>query len=79
MTNTNCLKNVCCPKCGQEDRFRIAALISCLVTDDGSEPAGDHEWDEASATHCLECGFNGILKDFRKMPPLPPDPRWPER
>ncbi len=74
MTNTNCLENVCCPKCGQEDRFKIAAVISCLVTDDGSEPVGDHEWYDDSATHCLECGFDGKLKDFRTMPKLPPGP-----
>jgi hypothetical protein len=74
MTNTNCLENVCCPKCGQEDRFKIAAIISCLVTDAGSEPVGDHDWDDDSATHCLECGFNGNLKEFRRMSNLPPDP-----
>jgi hypothetical protein len=74
MTNTNCLQGISCPNCVQEDRFRIAAVISCLVTDGGSEPVGDHEWDGDSATHCPECGFNGKLKDFRKIPPLLPDP-----
>jgi hypothetical protein len=74
MTNTNCLAGVCCPKCGQQDRFRIAAVISCVVTDDGSEPVGDHEWDDESATRCPECGFDGTLKDFSKKPKLPPDP-----
>jgi hypothetical protein len=74
MTNTNCLENVCCPRCGQEDRFKITAIISCIVTDDGSDPVGDHEWDNDSATQCLECGFDGELKDFREKPRLPPDP-----
>jgi hypothetical protein len=74
MTNTNCLENVCCPRCGQEDRFQITAIISCIVTDDGSEPVGDHEWDNDSATQCLECGFDGELEDFRQKPGLPPDP-----
>jgi hypothetical protein len=50
MTNTNCLENVCCPKCGQEDQLRITAVLSCLVTDDGSDPVGVHDWDEDSAT-----------------------------
>jgi hypothetical protein len=71
MTNTNCLEGICCPKCGQEDQLRIAATISCLVTDDGSDPVGDHEWDDDSPTSCPECGFNGGLKDFRKLPPDP--------
>src|SRR6516165_5319229 len=73
MTNTNCLENVCCPKCGQEDRFKIVALITCDVTDDGSEPVGDHEWDDHSATRCSECGFDGELKDFHRKPDLPPN------
>ena len=71
MTNVNCLENVCCPKCGQEDRFKIAATIFCLVTDDGSDAEGDHEWDDDSPTYCPECGFNGEWKDFRKLPPDP--------
>ena len=74
MTNSNCLENVRCPKCGQEDRFKIVALITCDVTDDGSEPVGDHEWDDHSATRCSECGFDGELKDFRKKQERPPDP-----
>ena len=74
MTNTNCLENICCPKCGQEDRFKIVALITCDVTDDGSEPVGDHEWDDHSATRCAECGFDGELKEFRRRLELPPDP-----
>jgi DNA-directed RNA polymerase subunit RPC12/RpoP len=72
MTNTNCLEGVRCPKCGQEDRFKIVALTTCLVTDDGSEPVGDHEWDDESATRCPECGFDGTLKDFSNKPKLPP-------
>src|SRR5690242_411389 len=74
MTNSNCLESVCCPKCGQEDRFKITAIILCIVTDAGSEPVGDHEWAPDSPTHCGECGFSGKLKDFRKKPKLPPDP-----
>lgn len=71
MINTNCLEGIRCPKCSQEDRFKITALITCVVTDDGSEPIGDHEWDGESSTHCPECGFNGTLKNFRKLPPDP--------
>jgi hypothetical protein len=74
MTNMNCLEGIRCPACGQEDRFRITALITCLVTDDGSEPVGDHDWDDGSSTHCPECGFDGELKAFRKQVRLPPDP-----
>ncbi|MBS0207756.1 MAG: hypothetical protein JSS27_02270 [Planctomycetes bacterium] len=74
MTNVNCLEGIRCPQCAQEDRFKITALISCLVTDDGSEPTGDHEWDDDSSTHCPDCGFDGKLRNFRTRSHLPPDP-----
>ena len=65
MANHNCLKGIRCPNCGQEDRFLITALITCEVTDEGSEPVGDHYWDSAAFTHCPECEYQGTLKDFR--------------
>jgi hypothetical protein len=74
MTNENCLRGIRCPNCGQQDRLKITALITCLVTDDGSDPVGDHEWDDCSSTHCPECGFDGKLRAFRKPILLPPDP-----
>lgn len=74
MTNDNCLDDIRCPQCGQQDRFKITAAITCLVTDGGSEPVGDHEWDDDSATHCPECGFDGKLMGFRRQNQLPPDP-----
>jgi hypothetical protein len=74
VTNQNCLESIRCPNCHQEERFHVVALISCLVTDNGSEPVGDHEWDDDSSSHCPECGFRGKLADFRKPSALPPDP-----
>jgi hypothetical protein len=74
MTNENCLSGIRCPACGQQDRFKITALITCMVTDDGSEPVGDHEWDGDSTTHCPECGFDGTLKAFQNPAGLPPHP-----
>ena len=76
MTNTNCLENVCCPKCGQEDRFVIAANVKVEVTDDGADMASPmygngFEWDEKSYCRCPECDFEGRLKNFRKLPPDP--------
>jgi hypothetical protein len=65
MANNNCLRGIKCPRCGQEDRFRITAIITCIVTDDGSDPVGDHYWDDDSSTSCPECEFHGSLKQFR--------------
>jgi hypothetical protein len=64
MTNTNCLEGIECPRCGKENCFRIEASIMCIVTDDGSEPDGDHYWDDDSFTYCPECEFQGALKEF---------------
>lgn len=65
MANDNCLEGIICPQCGQEDRFRITAIITCVVTDEGSDPVGDHYWDDDSFTSCPECGFQGTLKQFQ--------------
>jgi hypothetical protein len=76
MTNTNCLEGIRCPKCGQEDRFMIAANIIAEVTDDGADVASPHygngfEWDEESYCRCPECNLEGKVKDFGKLPPDP--------
>lgn len=64
-TNTNCLEGVKCPKCGQEDLFKIAAHVICEVSDDGTEDhLGDHEWDQQSFCQCCECDHAGKLADF---------------
>jgi len=74
MTHDNCLEGIRCPQCGQDNRFKIFALITCVVTNNGSEPVGDHGWDDNSSTHCPECDFDGTLKQFRNRKHLPPDP-----
>jgi Zn ribbon nucleic-acid-binding protein len=64
--NENCLAGIRCPKCKQQDRFRIVGLCTFEVTDDGSEAVGDHEWDEESSISCPECGHAGKVNDFAK-------------
>lgn len=66
MANSNCLEGVQCPECGQDSAFYVQATITCFVTDDGSEPTGDHHWDETSATACPICDHKGSISDFRK-------------
>jgi hypothetical protein len=63
--NINCLEGVKCPKCGQEDLFKIAANVIVEVSDDGTEDhVGDHEWDEQAFCQCCECHHAGKLADF---------------
>jgi hypothetical protein len=65
MTNTNCLENIKCPACGNEESFRIAATTIVTVTDDGTEDHGDMEWDDDSYAECPKCHRHGTLKDFQ--------------
>jgi len=63
--NTNCLKGVKCPKCGQEDTFKIEASCLFTVTDDGTEDEGNgHEWDDTNYCECFDCGYHGTVADF---------------
>jgi hypothetical protein len=65
MSNTNCLANIKCPDCGNEDSFRIAAKTIATVTDDGTDDHGDMEWDDDSYAECTGCPRHGTLKDFQ--------------
>jgi hypothetical protein len=65
MTNANCLENIKCPSCGNEESFRIAATTTATVTDDGIEDYGNMEWDDDSYAECTQCHRHGTLKDFR--------------
>jgi hypothetical protein len=78
--NTNCLEGVKCPKCGQEDLFKIAASVIGEVCDDGTEDQdGGYEWDQQAFCQCCECDHAGKLADFtienwgKEREPTPPD------
>lgn len=65
MANKNCLENIKCPKCGQEDQFKIVAETTVLVSDDGTEDCGGgYDWDHDSFCQCTECEHEGKLSDF---------------
>jgi Zn ribbon nucleic-acid-binding protein len=63
--NTNCLKGMKCPKCGQEDSLEIEATCIFTVTDDGTEDEGHgHDWEETNYCECPDCGHHGSVADF---------------
>ena len=69
MTQPQNLKDVfglCCPACGQTDELCIMITTLARVTADGSDPDGDHEWDDTSYCHCPECGHAGVVSDFNE-------------
>ena len=64
MANENCLEGMKCPKCGNEDVFRISCEVVCKVTDEGAEGFGDTYWDDESWCYCSHCEKEGKVKDF---------------
>jgi hypothetical protein len=66
--NTNVLQGMRCPECGSLGPFRIEIITTALVFDSGVEDMGDNEWDNESACECIECGYDGIVRDYRDIP-----------
>lgn len=64
MANSNCLRGMACPECGNEDWFCIEISAWSEVTDDGTGDIGDVEWDSTSGCRCPECHKEGIVADF---------------
>lgn len=56
--------DLACPACGQAEHLLINITTLARVTADGTEPEGDHEWDDASYCRCPECGRGGTVADF---------------
>ena len=67
MSQTNDLRyafNLECPACGQARELVIMITTLARLTPDGSEPEGDHEWDDGSYCRCPECVHDGDVADF---------------
>lgn len=67
MTEEHDLRDVfdlCCPACGQADELIILITTLARVTPDGSEPEGDHEWDDTSYCRCPDCAHTGTVANF---------------
>lgn len=56
--------NMACPKCGNDTSLNV--VISCWaeLRPDGTDPVGDHEWNEESPCDCSACHHAGIVADF---------------
>lgn len=64
MANSNCLAGIRCPKCGDEDEFRIAASSIFEITDDGTGDHEDVEWGGESYIQCRACDHEGTVREF---------------
>lgn len=73
-SSENLLKGIECPRCGNDERFTIAATVWLDLTDDGTVPSeapgrGDHEWDHDSVMECPKCGYISRYGAFRVNSP----------
>ena len=57
--------DLACPKCGYAETLTIDISCSAILSIDGTEPHGDHYWDNDSSCFCDECGHNGLVGEFR--------------
>ena len=55
--------NMKCPECDRDDALQVEITVMADLSDEGTEPAGDHEWDSDSFCRCNECGWSGKVKD----------------
>ena len=57
--------DLACPECGQAETLSIVVTCTAILSIDGTEVQGDHDWDETSCCFCDECGHNGLVGEFR--------------
>ena len=57
--------DLACPECGQAETLSIVVTCTAILSIDGTEVQGDHDWDDTSACFCDECGHNGTVGVFR--------------
>lgn len=68
MPNNNCLAGMQCPKCQNEEPFKIEVRALITLYDDGSDPdegLGDIDWQDDTYCECGQCAHYGTIKDFR--------------
>lgn len=68
--NKNCLEGWRCPLCGNEDSFKVDAVVhqTVFLTDDGTEDTksgGDTTWEDHSPAECSECGHYATVGFFQ--------------
>lgn len=58
------LFGLACPKCGDDDTLRLVITTWATLSAGGTEPFGDHEWDDGAICRCNGCKFVGVASDF---------------
>jgi hypothetical protein len=66
--------NLACPKCGSDEHLRVAIETWADLSPDGTDPVGDHDWNQYSGCRCTSCDFNGAVENFHLAPDATPLP-----
>ena len=64
MSDLREIHSLACRKCGQAEDLDIVITTLARVTAEGSEPNGDHEWNDESFCRCPSCGTEGAVAAF---------------
>ena len=62
--NTNCLKGVMCPMCGNTDKFHLSAQCEVTVTDEGTHDEREISWDGDNICTCDKCRHHDAFGEF---------------
>lgn len=67
MSNGNTLQDafgMCCPACGNDQLLQVTITCTALLSINGTEDLGDHDWDAGSDCECPDCGHAAKVADF---------------
>ncbi len=53
-----------CPACGRDDALMVVIATWAHLSLDGTDPAGDHEWDDRSGCRCEACDYIATVAEF---------------
>lgn len=59
--------DMACPDCSKDDAIHISAIVSLVLTPEGTVEgdASDHVWDSDCNCSCGHCGYMGLVKHFQ--------------
>lgn len=68
--------NMACPSCGDDDELHVVFTGECELFPDGTEDAGDHEWDGKSPCRCGLCDWTGTVAEAEAV--VTAERAWPD-
>lgn len=64
MNTVRNLFGMACPNCASDEHLRVVVRVVARLSPDGTEPFGDHDWDDESLCMCDGCEFVGYVRQF---------------